>query len=142
MSLGRTSRKRLHQCHPDLIRLFEKIAEAHNITILTGARSRDEQDRMYEMGRSKVKWPNGMHNINTPKGRTTSWAVDASPHPIPFEWGKDWKDRVKFYQLAAIVFHVAAEMNLTIRWGGDWDGDGDYKDQTFDDLLHFEIVSG
>jgi peptidoglycan L-alanyl-D-glutamate endopeptidase CwlK len=27
-----------------------------------------------------------------------------------------------------------------IRWGGDWDGDQDFRDQTFDDLAHFELI--
>jgi hypothetical protein len=28
---------------------------------------------------------------------------------------------------------------MSIRWGGDWDGDGDFKDQTLVDLVHWEI---
>jgi len=28
---------------------------------------------------------------------------------------------------------------LRLRWGGDWDMDGDLTDQTFDDLFHLEL---
>ena len=27
-----------------------------------------------------------------------------------------------------------------IRWGGDWDSDGEIKDNNFDDLVHIEII--
>jgi hypothetical protein len=30
-------------------------------------------------------------------------------------------------------------MNIKIRWGGDWDSDNIMKDQTFNDLPHFQL---
>jgi peptidoglycan L-alanyl-D-glutamate endopeptidase CwlK len=30
-------------------------------------------------------------------------------------------------------------MGIKIRWGGDWDSDGDINDNRFDDLVHVEI---
>lgn len=35
---------------------------------------------------------------------------------------------------------VATMMGVKIRWGGDWDLDTDLKDNTFDDLPHFELI--
>ena len=29
-------------------------------------------------------------------------------------------------------------MDIKIRWGGNWDG-GDLEQQSFDDLVHFEL---
>jgi hypothetical protein len=42
---------------------------------------------------------------------------------------------------AGFVMGLATAMNLgdRIRWGGDWDGDHELTDQTFDDLVHFEM---
>jgi peptidoglycan L-alanyl-D-glutamate endopeptidase CwlK len=48
--------------------------------------------------------------------------VDVAPYPI------DWEDYEKFYWFGGYI-----------RWGGDWDGDGDFKDQTLVDLVHWEI---
>jgi peptidoglycan LD-endopeptidase CwlK len=31
-------------------------------------------------------------------------------------------------------------MGIEIRWGGDWDGDGDLSDHKFNDLPHFELI--
>ena len=31
------------------------------------------------------------------------------------------------------------KMGVNIRWGGDWDSDGEVKDNGVDDLVHVEI---
>ena len=36
---------------------------------------------------------------------------------------------------------AAKFMNVSLRWGGDWDGDGDRTDQTFNDLMHWELIT-
>lgn len=66
-----------------------------------------------------------------------SMAVDVAP----IHNGKiDWNDSTKFYGLAKKILNKAKELNITLRFGGDWDMDGDFKDQTFNDLVHFEKV--
>ena len=90
---------------------------------------------MYRLKRSKVQWPNSKHNL------TPSLAIDATPYPIPKNWGEDhWKDKARFYEFAAVIRYEAKRLGVKIRWGGDWDGDYDYRDQVFDDLVHFELV--
>lgn len=32
------------------------------------------------------------------------------------------------------------EIQHKLRWGGDWDGDHDFKDSKFIDLPHFELI--
>ena len=34
---------------------------------------------------------------------------------------------------------IAKQMGINIRFGGDWDSDGDTKDNNFDDLVHVEL---
>ena len=34
----------------------------------------------------------------------------------------------------------AVELGIRLRWGGDWDGDNELRDQTFNDLVHFEVI--
>jgi peptidoglycan L-alanyl-D-glutamate endopeptidase CwlK len=42
--------------------------------------------------------------------------------------------------LAGVIQCAAAELGYDLRWGGNWDGDGEIiKDQKFNDLPHFEI---
>ena len=99
-----------------------------DITILEGHRSRKNQTMFFTKGVSKVEWPDSKHNV------WPSEAVDAAPAPI------DWEDYARFYFLAGVVKAVAAAHNVKVRWGGDWDGDTDFNDQSFNDLVHFEFI--
>ncbi len=35
---------------------------------------------------------------------------------------------------------IASQMGTPLRWGGDWDGDTELRDQKFVDLPHFEVL--
>jgi len=131
-----TSTDELFSCHLSLQKIFNEVIKHTDCTILEGHRGQIAQDANFEKKVSKVKWPHGKHNS------VPSQAIDVTPYPIPKHWGADhWKDLVKFYEFAAIVRYEAARMDIKIRWGGDWDGDGDYHDQNFDDLVHFELIN-
>ncbi len=137
-SFGKDSADKLAQCHPDLQRLFNEVVKTYDCSILTGHRGQKEQDEAVAKGLSKTPWPTGNHNA------TPSNAVDAAPYPI--KWGatgdtkKDSKQIARFYHFAGFVQAKAEQLGIKIRFGGDWDRDGDFEDQSFDDLDHFEIV--
>jgi peptidoglycan L-alanyl-D-glutamate endopeptidase CwlK len=134
-NFGRTSTSRLSTCDIRLQRIMNEVVKHYDCTIITGHRTEEEQNIKFAEGTSEVSWPNSKHNSSP------SMAVDVAPWPIPTDWGdKEWKDRVKFYELKAIIFFVAAKQGVKIRFGGDWNEDSDYKDNKFDDLVHFEIV--
>lgn len=126
-SFGKRSTRRLDSCHLDLIRLFERVVEKYDCTILRGHRGPKAQNAAFNAGNSKLRYPQGKHN------KLPSMAVDVAPWPI------DWDNEKRFLVFGGYVLGVAAEMGLTIRWGGDWDGDFDPSDQTFNDLVHFEL---
>lgn len=63
-------------------------------------------------------------------------AVDVAPWIAGI--GIPWKSRSQFYFLAGFVMAKAAQLDIPIRWGGDWDSDFNVLDQSFDDLVHFE----
>ena len=125
---GRRSKTNLRTAHLDLIRLFDKVIKEYDCSILQGYRNQEEQDRLYYEGRSKLQYPDSKHNSNP------SLAVDVIPYPI------DWNDRERFYHFAGYVKGVASGLGIKIRWGGDWDRDGDLTDQNFNDLFHIEII--
>jgi len=131
---GTSSTTRLSQCDIRIQNIMNEVIKYYDCTIITGHRDEPTQNIFFNTGKSKVVWPDSKHNS------LPSTAIDASPWPIPAEWGAKWKDRAKFYELKAIIFYEAAKQGVTIRFGGDWDRDGDYKDNSFDDLIHFEIV--
>lgn len=133
-SFGGTSRNRLNTCNIKIQNILNEVIKYYDCTIITGHRIEEEQAVKYAEGTSEVSWPNSKHNSNP------SNAVDVAPWPIPADWGdKEWKERVKFYELKAIIFYEAEKQGVKLRWGGDWDEDNDYMDNMFDDLVHFEL---
>ena len=52
-------------------------------------------------------------------------AVDIARYPV------NWNDEAGFHSLAVIVKQVADELNIPIKWGGDW--------VSFHDLPHYEL---
>jgi len=103
--------------------------------VLEGART-DEQQREYvRQGVSTVQpGPKAKHTVGPVSGRTLSYAVDLVPvSPV------DWEDRERFALLAGLMFASAKNLNVQLRWGGDWDGDTQTRDETFRDSGHFEL---
>ena len=123
------SRGQLATCHRDLRRLFDRVIETFDCTILEGHRSTERQAQLVREGKSKVRL--SKHNYRP------SLAVDVAPYPI------DWENTERFETFAAHVLATAEQLKISIRWGGDWagvwDGEGKRPKQTFDDLVHFEI---
>ena len=124
---GRTSRKRLETCHPDLITLFEAVAEEVDCSVICGHRNKEDQDKAVASGHSKAVFPKGKHNASP------SNAIDIAPYPI------DWNDRERFIYFGGVVKGFAYKLGLPLRWGGDWDNDTQLSDNSFDDLVHFEV---
>lgn len=120
------SNANLDTCHPDIQRLFRRVIQGFDCTVLVGHRSRDAQNEVFRTGHSKVSWPDSKHNT------TPSDGIDCAPYPI------DWSDRERFSLFAGYVLGIAFEMGISVRWGGDWDMDTKVKDNSFDDLVHFE----
>ena len=124
---GRRSRKNLETCHEDLQELFNEVIKFFDCTVIQGHRGKEEQNKYFDEGKSKVKYPNGRHNANP------SNAVDVVPYPI------DWKDTDRMYYFAGFVKGIAYKMGIPIRWGGDWNDNTEVKDTNFKDLPHFEL---
>ena len=122
-----SSKKKLESCHEDLQKLFYEVIKVHDCTIIDGYRDKKRQDFLFETKKSQVKWPHGKHNSKP------SRAVDVAPYPI------DWENKESFYFFAGLVKGIAYKLGIKIRLGADWDVDNDLKDQTFFDLVHFEL---
>lgn len=44
-----------------------------------------------------------------------------------------------YFPIRDAMFQAAWELGVTLRWGGDWDGDGSTSDESFVDSPHFEL---
>lgn len=126
---SRSSKEALGTCDERLQRVFNEVIKHWDCTVMEGHRGKEAQNRAFRNGASKLNWPDGNHNDYP------SRAVDVAPYPI------DWKNLKRFYAFAGFVLGVASQMGIKLRFGGDWDGDRDLDDQTFNDLVHFELVA-
>ena len=120
---------KLAQCDDRLQRVFNRVVEVIDCTILVGHRNQDKQEEMFDQGRSQVHWPNSKHNCLPSK------AVDVIPYPI------DWYDRERITLFAGFVLGTASQMGIKLRWGGDWNRNWKTADNNFDYLVHYELLN-
>ena len=155
---GATSLQRLATAHEQLQTLMKRVGENFPNTILEGERTVEQQEKNVAKGVSKT--------MNSKHVRSPAEAVDAAPDPLAWPQtgklkarissvagqltgeqetevmalvGEYVKDVARWYYFGGFVLGTAEEMEIDIRWGGDWDGDRDLDDQSFDDLPHFEV---
>ena len=124
---GTRSKQRLATCDERLQKVFNEVIKYVDCSVLEGHRGQERQDKLYEEGKTKLKFPNGRHNMAPSK------AVDVTPYPV------DWDDRERQTLFAGFVLGIARSMGVRLRWGGDWDMDFQVLDNRFDDFPHFEI---
>jgi peptidoglycan LD-endopeptidase CwlK len=123
------------ELHPKWQRVIDRLVELltkdgrYDVKLLDGWRSHAEQLAAYKSGKSQKKPGTSLHET------WPSRAVDMTLYPVR------WKDEIGFGVLAGFAFAAAALEGVRIRWGGDWDQDGDTTDETFRDLNHFELHS-
>lgn len=115
----------LATCDVRLQRLFKEVIKHVDCRVLEGHRSLERQAELLQQGATKVT--RGKHN------EYPSLAIDVAPYPV------DWNDRERFILFAGFVKGIASQLGIPIRWGGDWDRDGYTSDETFSDLVHFEL---
>lgn len=130
---GKASMDRYLTIHKDLQKVaFQSLKLGlMDFAIVCGFRSAADQDKAYDNGKSKVKWPNSKHNP------CPSRAMDLAPY-INGKLSWNW---YHCSVLAGIVLATAKHLGIELRWGGNWDRDGEpITDQDFQDLCHFELV--
>ena len=120
---GKRSRERLKGVDTKLVNVLNELIKMMDVTVIEGLRSAERQKELLAKGATKVKYSKHM------EGK----AVDIAPYPI------DWENRDGFYYMGGMIRGIAKQLGIDIRFGGDWDSDGDTKDNSFDDLVHIEL---
>ena len=120
---GKRSRERLRGVNVKLVNVLNELIKMMDVTVIEGLRSADRQKELLAKGATKIKYSKHM------EGK----AVDIAPYPI------DWEDRDRFYYMGGMLRGIAQQLGVKVRFGGDWDGDGETKDNNFDDLVHIEL---
>ena len=112
---GKTSKERLATSDKRLQKVFNEVIKYVDCSVLEGYRNEERQNKLFDEGKSKVKYPRGRHNSYP------SHAIDVTPYPV------DWNDRERQTLFAGFVIGIARSMDIKV------------KDNTFDGFPHFEI---
>jgi hypothetical protein len=137
---GRSSNAKLETCHPDLKAVANKVMtwQVYDFTIVWGWRGEKDQNQAFLTNASGKRWPESKHNIIDINGKPQSIALDFAP------WvnnGIPWKDEHAFAVLGGMFIAAGAELKLPVRYGGDWDMDGETTDQRLMDWGHVELAT-
>jgi len=147
----------LQSAHPDLQTLFHYVIESgFDNTVSYGLRTAETQFGLFKRGREKI---NGIWTIVDRKKVVTykdgydkkskhqgGYAVDVVPYHPNYPHIR-WDDIEWMYYFGGYVMGIAEMLKKygaiehSIRYGGDWDRDHIIDDQTFMDLIHFEIIN-
>ena len=131
-ALGDRSRSRLVGVSPDLVRVVELAITltTQDFAVLEGLRTLERQRELWAQGR-------------TAPGKIVTWTMD-SPHLKGLAvdlapWPIDWDTPSKFDAIAKAMFEAADNLGFCIRWGADWDQDGNPRERGEYDSPHFEL---
>ncbi len=124
--MNQRSHDKLNTCHPDISRLALEVDNEFPIQCICGKRNELDQNKAYENGMSKLKYPNSKHNKEP-----LSWAGDFVPDPDRNPKTIDWDDIKSFKEMCKVFEKVAKRLKIKIRLGRDF---------KFKDFPHIELA--
>jgi len=137
-SFGTRSLQNMEGVHPKLVRVLNLAIKKSEVDfmVIEGVRSLARQKQLYAQGRTVpgkvVTWTLNSNHFKKADG--FGHAVDILPAPY------DWKDTAPFDKMARAMFAAAKELGINIRWGADWDRDGNPRERGETDSPHWELA--
>jgi peptidoglycan L-alanyl-D-glutamate endopeptidase CwlK len=131
-ALGATSRANLAGVHPILREIIERAIQitSQDFRVTEGLRSYARQEQLFKAKLTKTM--NSRH--------LSGYAVDLVPVGVNDVWNRNRADVLAAWLAVSDAVHqAAAESKITIRWGGDFNGDGFGVGNDDWDLPHFEL---
>lgn len=145
-SFGKKSAQELSEGHDALQKIYNLAISRSMVdfSIVEVGRTVELQREYFKQGKSTLNPDNPAHFKHAMHLRTPSEAVDICVY-VP---GKPELAYCKLHLcfVSGVLWSCAKELfekgeiDYVLRWGGNWDGDGEIiHDQKFDDLPHMEL---
>ena len=137
MRLTTRDEQRLADVDPRLAAVVRDAAlrTRQKFMVVEGRRTLARQQELYAQGRTKpgkvVTWTMKSKHID-------GLAVDLAP--LDENGAIPWVDFAAFKEIARAMFEAAQVLEYRIRWGADWDQDGNPRERGETDSPHFELA--
>jgi peptidoglycan LD-endopeptidase CwlK len=128
---SKSSAEQLATCDERLQRIANEAIKIVDFVITEGHRNEEKQNVAYAKGLSKVKWPDGNHN------QSPSKAFDFAPYPI--DWSEKAVALARFTFVCGVMWKIANDLGIKLRFGWDWNRNLDSRDEKFLDWPHVEL---
>ena len=132
--LSERSLQRASGVNPKLINLIllaiRRTPIDFGVAFMGGMRTPEEQNQLFKDGYSQC---DGYEKISK---HQSGEAIDLNV----FVGSKVIENKEMLCVVAGVMFACADELNIKIRWGLDWNSNGDIRDNKFNDQYHFELL--
>lgn len=128
-SFGKRSEERLIGVHPVLVLIVRRALQLSEVdfSVIEGVRTLERQKLLMEEGATRTL---KSRHLVQPDGY--GHAVDLYPVGNPTPWKQT-------PLIAKAMLMAAEELEVGLRWGGDWNQNGRSDDEKFYDSPHFEL---
>ena len=143
-SLGKTSITRLRTCHVALRAIVKEAIKVYDFSVVYGQRDIKTQLELFKKGRRLVndRWIiidkskivtncDGYKIKSKHNAEPLSLAIDLAPYDTASKKIL-WDNEKAFYELAGVIKTVAYNLNVAIKWGGNF--------RSLKDLPHYELI--
>lgn len=127
-NFGSKSLNELRTLDYKLQRLLNAAIKIVDFSIIEGHRTPMRQRELFDAGLSKTMVSSHL--------KYPSKAADIAPYPYP----KDAKGINQLYFLVGVIKGLSITLNIEIKIGADFNGDGDIRTDKWLDAWHIEIV--
>ena len=141
--LSTRSKAVLAQAHPAWATIISAALNFIDLQVMESLRGKDRQDALKADGKSKLAYPEGRHNRTLdPKLKEKSLDYSDAVDLVVYPFGYTERGPKQIIFAAGIIVATAKSLGYTVRWGGDWNMDGEMNDRRGDfyDAWHFELV--
>lgn len=123
---GKKSLENLSQAHTILQHLADKALDIskQDLKVICAFRGEAEQNKAYEEGKSKLKWPKSLHNSRP------SLAIDVVPLPLDWNNIAAFEEMVECFEEAWYLLDKDITKGWVLQCGADF---------SFNDYPHFQI---
>lgn len=146
-NLSKRSLSALEGVHPDLVAVVKRAIEITEVDFLVGegARTIQTQRRYVREGKSRtlnsrhIPASNGYsHAVDLWmwKEGKISWDTSGASNFYDLDHTEDYTN---YQAIGVAMLQAGEELGIPLRWGADWDMDGQHTDHSFIDWVHMEL---